>query len=558
MDGHSNSDSANRQTGTQREADVFVKPASSRWVVYYHADMSASKVSTPGGVASAGAETSIIREQDSASRRRELAIVIAVTLAISLILWWRFLPLPDGDLNFYTEPAFLLATIGKLAGPGSQYIDLTYQKAMYFYPPGHFLILAGWIKLFGLSADSLLAYTHAVHAGILISLWALLRFRYACSKLISTLVLLSVFPAMPHGRPDLTACLLSLLAWLVLPEEEGWKRLAFSGLLAGATLLVSPAYGVGIIATLTVLILVRSQFPFRVRVRSVLVWLLSAGLFFWSVAGTALSLQHSWTLAYIQFKTNATIRGHMLNVFPDMRLLFTYVFSIVPFLVLAVIPAFLAVLFTWRHPRSKLRDVSVAFLGGTAVWFALNKSQLLLNYHFLFPSKSIFLGVLCSWPRFPTWLRVAPLLLLSAIHFYYQKGNFLYFATPLRETYRNYGATVQPVGEVAVDSLYFARFYRIGHSLNYETVVESFWPQYLAAIPAGLQNEMLSGLERKPVEPSMLVVSAATVRLTGEPHGDNLTCTRPPEAYAHLRTFGRTWNLPANPYALFVCSTAVR
>src|SRR5258708_29771984 len=90
-------------------------------------------------------------------RIAELGFVILVVIAVSLILWWRFLPLPHQDLNFYTEPAFLLAKFGKLAGPGSQYVDLTYQKGIYSYPPGHFLILAAWIKLWGFSADSLLA-----------------------------------------------------------------------------------------------------------------------------------------------------------------------------------------------------------------------------------------------------------------------------------------------------------------------------------------------------------------------------------------------------------------
>jgi hypothetical protein len=523
--------------------------------VYYHAHMSTPKVFPPRVGTSASKNTALIDAQESGSRQRELAIVSGVIITISLILWWRFLPLPNGDLNFYTEPAFLLAKVGRLAGPGSQYIDLTYQKGMYFYPPGHFLLLASWIKLVGLSADSLLAYTHAVHTGILIALWILLRFRFACSRLISTLSLLSVFPTMPHGRPDLTACLLSLAAWLALPEKEDWRRLVLSGVLAGATLLVSPAYGVGIIATLAVLILVRSGFLLRVRLRSLAVWLWSSGLFFGTVVGIVLFLQHSWTMAYIQFKTNVAIRGQMVNVLPDMRLRFTFAFSVIPFLMLAVIPAIVAALCKWRDTRSRVRDVSLAFLGGTAIWFTLNKAQLLLDYHYLFPSKSIFLGVLCSWPRLATWVRIAPLLLLSAINFYYHKDNFLYLATPLRQSYQQYGAIAQPVGEVAVDSLYFPKFYRIGQTLNYEPLEENFWPKYLAAIPTDFHDAMLSGLQSKPIEPTMLIVSSAAIRLFGVPHRGNLRCTWPPEAFARLHALGRTWNLPAQPYALFVCSS---
>jgi hypothetical protein len=494
--------------------------------------------------------------QRETGRIVELAMVSAVVLAVSLFLWWRFLPLPDGDLGFYTEPAVLLAKFGKLTGPASQYIDLTYQKGMYNYPPGHFLILATWIKLFGLSPDSLLGYTHAVHAGILILLWVLLRFRYACSKLISALVLLSIFPRMPHGRPDLPACLLSLAAWLALPESENWNRVLLSGCFAGATLLVSPGYGIGIVATLTVLILTRAGPSLGARWRKAAIWLTSAGVVFTAVTAAVLSIQHSWLMAYLQFRDNLIVRGSQVNVLPDIYLLFTWIFSIVPFLLLAVLPAFTAALITWRDRSSTLRNVSLAFLGGTVVWFALNKSQLLIEHHYMFPPKSIFLGLLCSRPRFPVWTRVAPLLLLSVIGFYFYKSNFLYFTTPLRDQQGEYSAGVHPVGEVAVDSVYFAKFYRAGQTLNYEFINPDYWPRFLAAIPPRFREEVLSGLQTKPVEPSMLLVSAATAWRYGEPYYGSLACARPPEVRKPLRALGRTWKLPAQPFALIVCAKA--
>jgi len=488
-------------------------------------------------------------------RIAELAVVILVVIAASLILWWRFLPLPHQDLSFYTEPAFLLAKFGKLAGPGSQYVDLTYQKGIYSYPPGHFLILAAWIKLWGFSADSLFAYTHAVHAGILIILWVLLRFRYGCSRLISSLVLLSIFPRMAHGRPDLPACFLSVAAWLALPEEKNLGRLVLSGCLAGATMLVSPGYGIGIVATLAVLMLATQRIPLRGRLRALMIWLFSAGSVFTSILATVLYLQHSWTLALVQFRTNAAIRGAQVNVLPDFHLLFTLIFSVVPFLLLAVIPAFTAALATWRSPEHQLRNVSLAFLGGASAWFALNKSQLLLDHHYLFPAKSIFMGVFYSWHRFPAWVRAVPLLLLSAIGFYYHKADFLYLTTPLRDAERTYAGRVHPAGEIAVDSLYFTRFYTPGRTLNYETVdAEGYWPEYLAAIPASLQDDLLSGLQRRPAEPSMLIASAYTVQRYGELLHRSLACTVPLEFSKRLRLLGRNWNLPAQPYALVVCA----
>src|SRR5271168_4207370 len=85
-------------------------------------------------------EPAAVGEPGSRARALEVLAVLASVLSVSLLLWWRFLPLPHQDLNFYTEPAYLLATQGKLAGPASQYLDLTYQKGFYFYPPGYFLI----------------------------------------------------------------------------------------------------------------------------------------------------------------------------------------------------------------------------------------------------------------------------------------------------------------------------------------------------------------------------------------------------------------------------------
>jgi hypothetical protein len=321
-------------------------------------------------------------------------------------------------------------------------------------------------------------------------------------------------------------------------------------------MLVSPGYGVVTVATLAVLVVADQRIPLRGRLRTLTIWLFSAGSVVAGVLATVLYLQNSWTLAYVQFKTNAAIRGAQVNVLPDFHLLFTLIFSVVPFLLLAVVPALLAALATWRNPAKQLRTLSLAFLGATAVWFTMNKSQLLLDHHYLFPAKSIFLGVLCSRSKFPAWARAMPLLLLSAIGFYLYKANFLYLTTPLREAERNYAARVHPAGEVAVDSLYFTRFYTPGHTLNYETVDMDYWPRYLAAIPANLQGELLSGVQRKPAEPSMLVLSAYTMPRYGQLFHGRLPCTQPPEASERLRVLGRTWNLPAQPYALIVCARA--
>ena len=488
------------------------------------------------------------------NRWGELTLVTVILSVIALVLWWRFLPLPNGDLGFYTEPAYLLARFGTLVGPGSQYIDLTYQKGFYNYPPGHFLFLAAWIKLFGLSPDSLLAYTHLIHTGMLVLLYGLVRFRYGCSRLISSLAILSVFPRIPHGRPDLLACLLSIAAWVALPREKHWLRIALSGCLAGATLLVSPGFGVGIIATLFTLMLVNRETPFRERALRVTVWGAAAGLFFVGATAAVLWQQHSWTLAYFQFKTNVLVRGRQVNQMPQLILYF-YLFGIVPFALLAVLPAIIVGAVNLRRPGSDLRDLSFAFLGGAFAWFKVNKAQLLLDHHFLFPAKSVFLAVLCSQKQFPLWLRVMPFLIISTCSFYLHKSNFLYLGQPLRNEAAS--AKVLPSRDkvVAVDSLYFADAYAPGHTLNYESIqVSNLWPLYLAALPQNVQSALLGGLPRTPISPNAYAVSAYSKALYGLPSQTGITCNGAADKVEPLTVLGRKWKLPSNPFAPTACT----
>lgn len=499
------------------------------------------------------------------ARRREFLVVLFVLVLISLGFWWRFLPMPHQDLNFFTEPGYLLANYGKLADPGGQCYNLAYQKGVYNYPPGYFLILAAWIKAFGLSPDSLLGYTHTVHVAFLIGLWALLRFRYSCSKAVSSLVLLSVFPFFHHGRPDLTGALWSVIAWLALPDGPDVGRLILSGCCTGATVLVSPAFGVGTLSTLAVLMMVDSRVSLRLRWRSLAIWLASAGLLCAGVVAIVLSSQHSWVIAYVEFTTNIGIRGREVNAWPHMWTFFSMAFSIIPFVLIALVPAFYIALTMWRDRQSTLRNVSLAFLGGTIAWLALNKAQLLIDYHFLFPAKSVFLGVFSSWPKLPSRVRLVPLLLLALIGSYYQKADLLYLTSPLRAEAHDYAESVHfanDTSEVAVDSMYFAQLYRPWHTLDYETLGMPYWSAYASAIPPRFKGELLSGLSGTPAVPSILVASASTMMelrlLDADVDVRGFQCAYPPEFFDRLRLLGHTWNLPAHPYAMIVCSSSTQ
>jgi hypothetical protein len=511
-------------------------------------------------------EASILSDQSAAlARRHEFLVVFFVLVLISLGFWWRFLPMPHQDLDFFTEPGYLLANYGKLADPGGQHYDLAYQRGVYNYPPGYFLILAAWIKAFGLSPDSLLGYTHTIHVVFLLGLWALLRFRYSCSKVVSSLVLLSVFPFFHHGRPDLTGALWGVIAWLALPDGPDVGRLILSGCCTGATMLVSPAFGVGTLSTLAVLMMVDSRVSLCLRCRSLVIWLASAGLLFAAVVAIVLSSQHSWVTAYVEFTTNIAIRGREVNSWPHMLTFFAAAFSIIPFALIALVPACYIALTMWRDRPSALRNVTLAFLGGTIAWLASNKAQLLLEYHFMFPAKSVFLGVFSSWPKLPSRVRLVPLVLLALIGWYYQKADFLYLMSPLREEAHVHAKSVDfanDTSEVAVDSLYFAQLYRPWHTLDYETLDLTYWSVYASAIPPRFRGELLSGLPETPAAPSIMAASALTMMrlhlLNEDVDVRGFECARPPEIFDHLRLLGHTWNLPAHPYAMMVCTSSAQ
>jgi hypothetical protein len=487
-------------------------------------------------------------------QRFELGVILAVLLGASAVLFWGFLPLPHQDLNYYTEPAYLLATTGRLAGPGSQGVDLTFQKGIYSYPPGYFLILAAWLRTFGLSPDSLLVYTHLAHVGVLTMTWILMRFRYHCSTMVSALVVLASFPSFTHGRPDQTAAAFGIAAWLALPEKIDWPRMVLSGALAGCSAVISPAFGVATVSTLMILQFVDESRPLAARMRGAIVWLTSLGLVFGAVVASVLTWQHSWRLAYVQFRTNATIRGSELNVWPNFRLPFTWEFSVIPFLLIALLPALLTVSLWRKEVSSGLRRMALAFLGSSALWLAMNKSQLLTGYHFTFPTKNIFVAMFYSWPKFPRWVRLIPLSVLCAISIYYYKSDFLYLGSPLRAEQQISLAQVKTRGVVAVDSLYFASLYRTGETLNYEvSITGNYWPRYLAAIPENQRKEILEGITEKPTDAGAFVFSAFTIsRMHLNPPADTV-CEKPAAFGERLHVLGRSWNLPAEPFAMAVC-----
>jgi hypothetical protein len=159
-------------------------------------------------------------------------------------------------------------------------------------------------------------------------------------------------------------------------------------------------------------------------------------------------------------------------------------------------------------------------------------------------------------------VRLVPLVLLALIGWYYQKADFLYLMSPLREEAHDYAKSVRfadDPSEVAVDSMYFAQLYKPWHTLDYETLDQVYWSKYASAIPPRFRGELLDGLQSTPATPSIMAASALTMMrlhlLDEDVDVRGFECVRPPEIFDHLRLLGHTWNLPAHPYAMMVCTS---
>ena len=271
-------------------------------------------------------------------KNSELITVSSVIIILHLILWWRYLPLAHQDLNFHTEPGLNLATYGIITGSGSQHIDLTYVKGMYFYPPGYSLIIGSWIKLFGSSVHSLLACTHLTHTGYLFTLWVLLRRRFKCTRLAAALAVISSFPMFHHGRPDVTALLLGAIALLIIPHKINLCLLLLSGSILGIAVLVSPPYGISAAAVVVAFYLFASKLPLTKNLKGLALITVSSVFSFIGIWAAVITWQNSWALGIEKFRVNSANRAYELNQMPDFFTSYMFVFSVLPLFLLTLIP----------------------------------------------------------------------------------------------------------------------------------------------------------------------------------------------------------------------------
>ncbi|MEC4852152.1 MAG: hypothetical protein SAJ12_14285, partial [Jaaginema sp. PMC 1079.18] len=452
--------------------------------------------------------------------------ILGVAIALLLlhgIMGLALMPLPHLDLITFGEPALLLATTGKIAAPGAQYLDLTYVLGSYFYPPGYIVILAAWLKVFGTGVGSWLGYTHVVHALYLLGLWLLLRCRLGCGFFIASLATLSGFPYFSYGRPDLTSLLFGVMAWLLLPDTLQWRRVGGVGILLGIAVLVSPPFG------LSSSIAVGGFYLLRIGSRGKQQFLSFLGLAGIAIAtflglwALILTWQDAWGFGLEQFRVHAANRGADLNTWPQPPLLYGIAFIGLPLLAFTLIPALVTSLQNPLAFRQIPGAIALSYLASISLWFSLSKSALLMSgYHLLLLARPVFHGVWVSSRQQLRLVAIAILIGFSTINFYFYKDDFLAFNSHPYTAYHTIAALNFPPNAIAlIDSPFFPLLYRPGKTLNYFTTIqENAWQRYRNSTHPDVLAQLPQGAATQPPVAVVIVVSALTLSLNPLPNPD--------------------------------------
>jgi hypothetical protein len=489
--------------------------------------------------------------------RREAFGVAATLLFVHALLFLRGLPLPHHDSFFFTEPALHLVRSGRLIAPSAEYLDLTYGLNFGAYPPLYFVLLAGWLRVFGYSPATLLAFTHLLHVVYLGLVYVLARVRFQGSLFTAALLAFSCFPLFNHGRPDLLAALLGVAAFLSLPTPDGRGKTALSiGLLALA-LAASPALGIGVIAAAAGFIALGPGRPNAASLR--LAFLICGagalgGLAFWACF---ITWQDSWWIAPFQFRVNSAVRGETLNHLPHLFELVSpafFAFVYLPLLFAAILPAAIALLRRRdvdRHPRLWL--TAAAYLIGLVPLLLINKLQLFYQHHFALAARIPLQATLLeSRGRFRL-LGYFATGAFTLCHFFLGKETLIYAVTGNLAYEALEAKSLAGVRTLAVDSncapAFFGKF--DGLLLDYDIIKFNQWRAYLEKTPPEILARLPERLREGPAVPDAIVITTRGHFQMGAPNPAVFEKVSGP-ALTATELFGMRFRQPATPFALHV------
>jgi hypothetical protein len=178
------------------------------------------------------------------------ATVVALCALASLWLGLSDLPCPRGvDDAFYKSPAAELVQTGRLRQPSVIGYLPRADEAFAAYPPLYQLAVAAWFAIFGVSTGASVAFGHTVHLCGTVAVMALVA---AALDSRSLSVRLRAFAVAASGVLyfgilrffDRQEELAVLFCWVeIVLHLRGWRYTAVSGVLLGASAMVSPWAG---------------------------------------------------------------------------------------------------------------------------------------------------------------------------------------------------------------------------------------------------------------------------------------------------------------------------
>ncbi len=447
-------------------------------------------------------------------------------------------PLPHIDLNCYTEPAWMLAYKGVIAAPATQYTDLTASKTFFLQPPLYFLLLAGYLKIFGFSSFSLLLFTHIIHLFFLIVLWHILKFRFLFPQWIAVIGIISIFPAFSHGRPDFLSLLLGALAWNFILKNQSNKNTIISGILIGLSILTSTSYGISSYVIVATSLLCTKT---KKKIHKFFTFSLMSLLIFLAIFSIILILQGKWSIGIEQYLRHLAVRGEQLNRLPRLINKYGLMVSVIPLFCLTIFPFFYSI-----YKRFNFKII-FSFGASALAWFFLSKAAFLLGHHFTLLARPIFH---CEWlqkaSRF-RWLVVFFILIYTSLLCYHQEWHVAFFA---KKGWIEIKESLFPENSViAVDSVLFPYLHTEKSRIHYELLGETSWPLYLAKT----NKNTLKSLKRlEPLQIDFIAVTALTLMRCGFPDLKSYKVIRgnfPPERFKLL---GRNLLLAKSPLEIFI------
>ncbi|MGB8356669.1 MAG: hypothetical protein WCD79_22415 [Chthoniobacteraceae bacterium] len=160
---------------------------------------------------------------DNITPKRWVSISLASIFLFFGLLWLLDFPKPFIDDLFYCGAGLNLAAGGDLSNP---LLERHHFPGHYFfaYPPIHSYAIAGWMKLFGISARSLTGFQILMYLATALATISILR-RYKSPAWLSFLVPLGVTASfLPFGlRPEPLSVALTMTGFAII--ECGYSRI---------------------------------------------------------------------------------------------------------------------------------------------------------------------------------------------------------------------------------------------------------------------------------------------------------------------------------------------